>query len=369
MRIALKLSFSALLLFSIFFTWDDTAGAQEERAKKVIYYGWGIRDTQYVRENWRQMEKMPFNGIGIVIAIDRSKPTRGKGATSNQLCWQLMGPRQFRIEDFQEAIADLKVPKWKKFTDNFLPVALSSSVSAIGLNWFDERRWQIIRENFKVLAKIASEGRAKGFILDPEHYNYELFGYVSQRKQVDKPFEHFVETARRRGRELMAAIVESLPDPVILSLYAYTLHLNELRRGNILRKSEYDLLPAFYDGFLESMPARAILIDGYEFAYGFKERRQFLDGYRQIHRDAAKLCKFPDLYREKLRAGFGIWIDYQTQQTYFSPEELQRAVGAALEVSDGYVWIYSQKPQFFPLSEIATSYIEAITEGKRQQVE
>jgi hypothetical protein len=315
------------------------------------------------------MEKMPFDGIGIVTAIDRSKPTRGKGATSNQLCWQLMGPKQFRIEDFQEAIADLKTPKWKKFTDNFLPVALSSSVSANGLNWFDEKRWQIIRENFKVLARIASEAGAKGFILDPEHYNYELFGYISQRKQVDKPFEYFVEIARRRGREVMAAIAESLPNPIILSLYAYTLHLNESRRGNTLKKWEYDLLPAFYDGFLESMSARSILIDGYEFAYGFKERRQFLDGYRQIHRDATRLSKFPDLYREKIRAGFGLWIDYQSQQNYFSPEELQKAVGAALEVSDGYVWIYSQSPQFFPLSEIPTSYIEAISEGRRQQGE
>ena len=27
------------------------AWAQEGKAKKLIYYGWGIRDTQYVREN------------------------------------------------------------------------------------------------------------------------------------------------------------------------------------------------------------------------------------------------------------------------------------------------------------------------------
>jgi len=34
----------------------------------------------------------------------------------------------------------------------------------------------------------------------------------------------------------------------------------------------------FYDGLLEAMPAGARLIDGYEFAYPFKERRQFLKG-------------------------------------------------------------------------------------------
>ena len=32
-----------------------------------------------------------------------------------------MGKKTFRVEDFREAIADLKAPKWRKFTDNFLP--------------------------------------------------------------------------------------------------------------------------------------------------------------------------------------------------------------------------------------------------------
>jgi hypothetical protein len=35
------------------------------------YYGWGIRDTQYIHERWHEIEQMPFDGTGIIVAIDR----------------------------------------------------------------------------------------------------------------------------------------------------------------------------------------------------------------------------------------------------------------------------------------------------------
>lgn len=334
-------------------------------AKKLIYYGWGIRDTQYIRDHWQEMEEIPFDGVGIVVAVDRQAWQRGERSTINQLGWQVMGQRPFHVEEFREVIADLKAARWRTFTDNFLPVALSASQSAARLNWFDEERWGIVTNNFGVLAKIAAEGGAKGFILDPEHYNSALFSYPHQRQQVDRPFEEFVEVARWRGRQVMAAITAHLPYAVLLSLFGYTLPLSELRQHGSLQKASYGLLPAFYDGLLEAMPAGARFVDGYEFAYPFKEQRQFLKGYRQIHEEALTLSGVPDHYREKVRAGFGLWLDYRRQPNYFTPEEFQRALAYALEISDGYVWIYSHVPQFFPPSEIASSYIEVIARARR----
>src|SRR5687768_10817283 len=77
--------------------WLNPGWAGQAGAKKLIYYGWGIRDTQYIRDHWSQMEEMPFDGTGIIVAIDRSKPTTGDGSTENQLGWQLMGKRPFRV--------------------------------------------------------------------------------------------------------------------------------------------------------------------------------------------------------------------------------------------------------------------------------
>ena len=147
--------------------WCAPVWAQASGAKKLIYYGWGIRDTQYIREHWHEMEQMPFDGTGIIVAVDRQGWQQGRQATDNQLGWQVMGKRSFRIEEFHEAIADLKAAKWRTFTDNFLPVVLSSGYAA-QLNWFDDDRWRIVVNNFGVVAQIAASGGLKGLILDPE---------------------------------------------------------------------------------------------------------------------------------------------------------------------------------------------------------
>lgn len=362
---ACRLSYAVLGLLMFPALWWSPTWAGEAGPKKLIYYGWGIRDTQYIRDHWQEMEKMPFDGIGIIIAIDRSKPTSGNGATVNQLGWQLMGKKAFQVDEFREAIADLKAAKWRTFTDNFLPASLSAAQSATGLNWFDDERWRIIAHNFSVLARVALEGGLKGLILDPEHYNYALFRYVDQRKQVDRPFEDYVKMARQRGEQVITAIAAHVPDAVLLSLFGYTLPLSDLQRKK-LQEADYGLLPAFYDGLLQAMSAGSHLVDGYEFAYGFKQRRQFHEGYQRIHEKALRLTAVPERYRDKVRAGFGLWLDHGRKWDYFTPEEFRGAVKDALEVSDGYVWVYSEGPGFFPPSGIAAAYIEAIAAARRE---
>lgn len=338
--------------------------AQNGGGKKLIYFGWGSPDTRYVRDHWQQMEEMPFDGVGVVVPMDYRAWQQGKRGTGNQLGWQLMGKKAFRVEDFRAAVEDLKVAKWDKFSDNFLPVILSAAQSATKLNWFDDSRWRIIANNFDVLARIAVEAGYKGLILDPEHYSYTLFNYIDRRRQVDMPFEAYTQKARQRGREVMAAIAAPMPKAVILSLIAYTYPQMRLKSSEDLPKVQYNLLPAFYDGFLEAMPSGAILVDGYEQAYPFKEHRQFAGGYQRIQ-EAIKLSAVPEHYRKKVKAGFGLWLDYRNQANHFKPDEFQRAVSSALKVSDGYVWIYSQGPRFFPLSGVASSYIEAMAEARR----
>jgi hypothetical protein len=343
--------------------WFGQAYAQNSATRKLIYYGWGSPDSQYVRDHWPQMEEMPFDGVGIKVAVDRQAWQQGKKGTDNQLGWQVMGQKGFQIDGFRAAIADLKAARWKTLTDNFLPVALSPRYAA-RLNWFDDRRWHIVLHNFGILAQIAADGGLKGLILDPEHYGFSLFHYADQRQQVDQPFEEYVKVVRQRGREVMTAIAAHLPHAVCFSLYGYTLPLDNLKRSKSLQEAAYGLLPAFYDGLLEAMPAAAVLIDGYEHAFAFKRRNQFLNGYRSIHREAVKLSAVPERYRERVRAGFGLWLDHKEQPDYFTSEEWRQAVRAALEVSDGYVWVYSHGPRFFPLAGVETSYIQAMADAR-----
>lgn len=336
---------------------------QEGKAKKLIYYGWGSPDTLYVRDHWREMEEMPFDGVGIVVPVDRRAWEQGKRDTGNQLGWKIMGKKPFRVENFRAATEDLKAAKWRRFTDNFLPVYLSAAQSTIGLNWFDDARWRIVANNFGVLARIAAEAGVKGLLFDPEDYKYALFNYPAQQRQLDRPFEAYRGMARRRGAEVMAAIAAVMPRPVILSLYSYSTPLGHTQRGTPLQKSTYGLLPAFYDGLLEAMPAGGRLVDGFEHAYAYKERKQFVEGHKRIEA-ARALSAVPDRYREKVEAGFGLWIDYKKNPNYFTPQEFQRAVTSALEISDGYVWIYSEHVGFFPPSRVEPPHLKAIAAAR-----
>jgi hypothetical protein len=135
----------------------------------------------------------------------------------------------------------------------------------------------------------------------------------------------------------MTVINSHLPDAVILFLSAYSVLLLQLAKGGSLKSAQLALLPAFYDGFLEAMPAGACLVDGYEPAYGFKERKQFIETYRRIRDEAIKFSALPERYREKVKAGFGLWLDNRRQPNYYRPEEFKRVLDNALDISDGYV--------------------------------
>jgi hypothetical protein len=351
----------ALILVSV----QVIAFANGSTNKKVIYYGWGLPDTQYVRDNWRQMEEVPLDGSGILVAINRKAWQQGVKGDSNQLGRQIMGPREFHIEEFQESIADLRSARWSSFTDNFLPVALSLNEYARGLNWFDDARWRIITKNFGVLSRIAAEGKLKGLIFDPEHYGYLLFSYPFQKKQRDRSFEDYTNVARKRGRDVMKAISAELPDATLFSFYAYTMLSSEMRGHSSLKETNYSLLPAFYDGLLESMPSGASLVDGYEYSYGYKQRQDFVDGFFRIRQQGPQFTGVPDRYQTHVRAGFGLWLDRDQKFDYFTPEEFSRSLNFALETTDKYVWIYGQSFRFFPLTGLPGSFIDAIAAARR----
>ena len=80
------------------------------KGKKVIEWGWDEPDTKFIRENIKRMEQFPFDGL-VFHAMS------GKG---ENLSWEVWGNRKFANEDFRQAIDDLKVTEFKRFTDCFL---------------------------------------------------------------------------------------------------------------------------------------------------------------------------------------------------------------------------------------------------------
>jgi hypothetical protein len=160
-------------------------------------------------------------------------------------------------------------------------------------------------------------------------------------------------------------------------IFAYDIAWMDHANGRALGdpNSRYALLPAFMDGMLEGANPRTKWVDAWEFAYTYKERQQFLEAYHTVTNKIPlyDVTAVPDLYRSKMRVGFGLMLDYlygpegrlpwnttDLSKNYFSPSEFGRSVQTALNVSDEYVWVYSERVGFFPPRGLPPAYLEAI---------
>ena len=345
------------------------AETQPAPAQKIIYHGWDSPDTSYIRAHWQEMEKMPFDGVGIRVALDRTKPTNGDGSTGNLLGWQTFGAVRFSSAQFAEAVADLQTPRWTKFTDNFLPVAIATRDQDQKLSWFDDARWATIEANWRVLIQLARDGKCRGIFLDPEHYDYEceLFSSEHHRAQrTTKSLAEYTAQARQRGQQLGAAMREIFPQITVGLMYGYGLPARE--------KARYALLPAFLDGMLAASAPDATFVDLWEFGHGYTAAEDFEKANRAI-KNPTNTAE-PDLYRRMVHIGSSLRLDFAPrgkpwspltpERNYFSPAKFGESLKQALRTSERYVWIYSEEPpRFFPQANLPNEYLSAMEQARR----
>jgi hypothetical protein len=344
-------------------------GSTPALGARLVFYGWGMRESAWVREHWREMERMPFDGTGISVYASPG----GVSGDPRNFGTSLFGARAFRPDDVRRALDDLRVPRWTRFTDNFLPTCLSGEQDDDGFRWDDERRWHAIRTSWKTAAWLARAGGLRGIVLDPEHYGARLFAWPAMREREHGDFEARRRVVRRRGHELGVIAGRVFPKMVVLALYGHTIALESYQRGR-LATAEYGLYPDFLDGLLDGAAGRLTLIDGFEFAYSFRSRVEFERARREIVEEAIVLTALPHRYRDDVRVGFGIWLDRggaerwfpdEPAANWFTPAALRDALGHALALTDDYVWLYAQRPKFFPPSELPQAYVEAIAEARQ----
>jgi hypothetical protein len=123
------------------------------------------------------------------------------------------------------------------------------------------------------------------------------------------------------------------------------------------------------------MPDRYILYDGYENAYGYRTTEEFEAAYYVIKNRAVEISESKQ-YRKKVGVAFPIFLDYQYRwepndyrTNYYSPSQLGRAIKNALEISDEFVWLYSEKAILPPFRghNVDGGYIEALNNAKKKQ--
>ncbi len=340
----------------------SAARAQDAaHAKKVIEWGWDEPNTKFIRENIGRMEEFPFDGL--IFHVESSE--------GGNLAWEMWGSRKFDLREFRHSVDNLQATRFRRFTDRFLRV----NVTPGSADWFDDGAWSVVRHNFGLAARVAKAGACKGFMFDVEQYNEEPFDYKKLRQQDHGTFADYQAKVNARGREWMKEVNRHFPDVTILLTFGY--RIAQPPEGKERSESAYGLLADFLDGMLEACSEKTRIVDAWEYSYPYKERRQFEQARDTIRTRSLGWTAVPEKYRRHVGAGFGIWMDCRWRQigwnlddfskNHFSPAEFEQAVRSALELSDQYVWIYTEQPRWWTSQRLPQPYVDALARARENR--
>ena len=333
--------------------------------KKLIEYGWDVPDTAYMRAHIADMEKVPFDGV-----VFKMHPPAGSKNT-REFGWRAFSKERLDPDDLAAARADLAATRFTRFKDNFVQlVAFPANV-----DWFDPD-WSNVAYNAGVLAKFAKDTGCKGIMFDPEPYNVPLWTYSdfpADWRKSGHTFEEYAGKIRERGREFMEAIDKAYPRITILTLYgpsAGTTMWPDKPEDNFL-----GLLRFFYQGMLDVIGPGTVIIDGWEPAYGYRTRDQFVQARKTMLGDTAKHYDDPAGFAKHVRCGFGIWADFDWRgigwdytdftKNYHSPAGFRASLNYALELADQYVWVYSEELKWWNPARAPQPYVDALALAKK----
>jgi hypothetical protein len=330
------------LVFTLSLLLIDSLVGQSRLKKKIVEYGWDVPYPDFVRDNIREMEKRPFEGI------------------------------IFRTNEFNHAF---DVRPWNKADlqsqlDILAQILTLYAANKWKMDWFNDDEWQVITENMKLFSLAVHSANCVGVCFDPEPYGDDPWVYPGQYK--DKSFDEVAAQVRRRGQQLITALQEHTPQLKILSFFELGLYRDIVDqsdpkvREQRLQKLWMPLLPAFYMGMLEGASPNTIFIDGNESAYYYESPDEYYRAYHLIRQRAQSLVPEPlrPKYNAQVQAGMALYIDQTlgkrttpTTSHYLSPEQqlkfFEHNVYCALTTSDEYVWCYSERMSWWQSPEKA----------------
>ncbi len=330
----------------------STASAQSRVKKKIIEYGWDVPYPDFVRDNIREMEKRPFEGIIF----------RTKGFD------HVFDVRPWSKAELQPQLDTLARIKWDRFTDNMLTLYAANKWN---MDWFNDEHWKVIIENMKLFSLAVKSGNCIGVCFDPEPYGENPWAYPGAHK--GKSFAEVADQVRRRGQQFVAALQEHKREVKVLSFFFMALFRDVVdepdpaARAQRLQKNSYALLPAFVVGMLEAASPGTVLIDGNESAYYHENSLEFYKDYHLIRQRAQSLIPEPlrKKYNTNVQAGMALYIDQtlarrtdrKITSNFLSPEQqlkfFEHNVYYALTATDEYVWCYSERMNWWLPPETA----------------
>jgi len=326
----------------------------------VVECGHSSPDTLYYARNLKDLERRGHNGTSLNIKWPREGAGNlGMAPLDDCLNWRTWTNIRITDEMIADAVVDLKSAPSDHFTSNMIPIFTSPRETSRSMDWYDDAWWDVICHNATQLARLAREGACMGIMLDMEEYGARAMwtydGLRSVGRLKDRTYEEVKVQVRERGREYARTLCSVYPDITVWTFFAWSQDLVVFDRAEKQGKDKpTPLLGSFLDGMLEGSTDQFILVDGQESSYYYTTKEQFERGADLVRRRGLQYSTVaPELYKQKVRVGFGLYIDARgagpysrvdPEKNYWTPGRLQRAIYWALRKGDGYVWTWSEKP-------------------------
>lgn len=327
--------------------------ASAKEPVKIVSVGSRLPTLAEIRKNIALYEEVaPFDGIMIHVAL--SDVFRKTKFSKRDL---------ERADDAAKLYKSVKFKKWKY---NFLGVLIDQHKP----DWFSDDYWKAVAYNWGKVAALAKRLGMAGICFDPEGYGvYPVNSYWKsawwvkgggkikgggvQPPDLSHTQKEYLEVARRRGREVGERVFEEFPEIVLWGFYLWSFN------GS-------DLMGEFCNGFLETMPPKARLVDGDEWngycakneaAYKRMENRNETGCGMLDKRLASKHRKqggfapafYLDAYAWPEKSGcLTPAINAAKSKVHFFKDNFKEAKRRA---SGGHIWIYGEKCTWFCLEK------------------
>ncbi len=330
------------------------AGVVSGENTRLIATGWDSPNAARFRGELAAFEKWGvFDGTTLAptrkLADGRTVDSRNAFST-NHWDWA----------EFADCVRELQAARPKQATNNFLLLYANPG----DVDWFDDAGWREVADHWRLLARVAKQGRLRGLLYDAEPYTppHSQFRYGAQARCEQRTFGEYCVQARQRGREVMRAVAEEYPAITLMTYRLFCDLLHAADTDNLsatLEPHTYGLQPAFVDGWCDVMPSTVRLVEGDEDAYRFNSEADFNRAFTRLRLNAAAFVSPENRakFNAQLLIGHGLYLDahvnppsspwYIDRQGGTPAQRLTANVAAALAASDGYVWIYGEQGRWW----------------------
>jgi len=346
-----------LLFISLLFTEPNKVSAQTSSKKLVVHGGPGAwTSPQYLRDNlsWIEANRPYVDGSSVKISA-------GSGVFRTTLLDYSSVMNQLA------PVRDLNSP-----TLNYNFVLIFNDRPG---DLFDDGPWATTAQNWATIARAARDSGLVGIAFDNEEYSGRWSNYPGSADYPEKTLQEYQDQARKRGREIMQAVMAVWPEAIIWTFngpyYSEMKTLTECRVCTGHGPLNNQLFGPFAVGLMETRGSSATYVDGGS-AYWYEQENEFITSYNWRRYGMASTetncyyipASFRSTYPSRINISFGLYNDPSSLYGGMTPALLRQVTHYSLKHADSFVWYYVEGDNYLRSGGVSEEWAEALRLGK-----